>query len=546
MNKTVNINLASTFFHIDENAYSKLKTYLKTLESGFKNTVGMEEILKDVEARIAELFQEIKTNPDYVISEADVDKIIGILGQPEDFLSEPEVEEEQTEETTQKKLFRDPDDKYIAGIASGLGHYFGIDTTWVRLILLFLFVFSGGTLVTIYLLFWILIPEAKTTADKLKMKGKPVNISTIEKKIKEEFEEVSSKIKGIDYEKTTSSLKKKSKNFFQFLEGGLKAIPKIIFKLLGIVFLFVAVSSIIAILTATIVLLFFGTVLWPFDLLGLNLIPNLFLTVSIFLFVLIPFLFLFSLAVRLLRGQSNTFGTVGRFVLLGIWIAAIICCITLTGNEIRKHRVTATKTEKHSLALQPKDTLYVNLFPDALQDTEWDFKKNYRLNKLINRVSNESPRFTLSIEKNDAPNSLLEIRASAKGSNEARAQDKAEIITYNWELNEQTLYLERFSRNIRISNILNNEIALNLLLAEGQIIHLSNNLSKHMRYPVKNNQGFGSRKTTGYFWKMGAKELECMNCPASQSKLQLKYQDDEGDEKLHLKVDEDGIHLKTK
>ena len=216
MNKTVNINLASTFFHIDENAYSKLKTYLKTLESGFKNTVGMEEILKDVEARIAELFQEIKTNPDYVISEADVDKIIGILGQPEDFLSEPEVEEEQTEETTQKKLFRDPDDKYIAGIASGLGHYFGIDTTWVRLILLFLFVFSGGTLVTIYLLFWILIPEAKTTADKLKMKGKPVNISTIEKKIKEEFEEVSSKIKGIDYEKTTSSLKQSRKIFFNF------------------------------------------------------------------------------------------------------------------------------------------------------------------------------------------------------------------------------------------------------------------------------------------------------------------------------------------
>jgi hypothetical protein len=69
MNKTVNINLASTFFHIDEKAYAKLKTYLKSLENGFKNTVGKEEILKDIEARIAELFQEIKTNPDYVISE---------------------------------------------------------------------------------------------------------------------------------------------------------------------------------------------------------------------------------------------------------------------------------------------------------------------------------------------------------------------------------------------------------------------------------------------------------------------------------------------
>lgn len=182
MNKTVNINLASTFFHIDESAYAKLKTYLKKLEEGFKNTVGKEEILKDIEARIAELFQEIKTNSDYVISEADVEKIIAVLGQPEDFLSEEE--EEDVKETIHKKLFRDPDDNYIGGVASGLGHYFGIDTSWIRLIWLLLVVFSLGTFIMIYLLFWILVPVAKTTADKLRMKGKPINVSNIEKKLK--------------------------------------------------------------------------------------------------------------------------------------------------------------------------------------------------------------------------------------------------------------------------------------------------------------------------------------------------------------------------
>ncbi len=153
MNKTVNINLASTFFYIDESAYAKLKAYLKKLEDGFKNTVGKEEILKDIEARIAELFQEIKTNSDYVISEADVEKIIAVLGQPEDFLSEEE--EEEVEETIHKKLFRDPDDNYIGGVASGLGHYFGIDTSWIRLIWLLLAVFSGGTFILIYLFFWV-------------------------------------------------------------------------------------------------------------------------------------------------------------------------------------------------------------------------------------------------------------------------------------------------------------------------------------------------------------------------------------------------------
>ncbi len=182
MNKTVNINLASTFFHIDESAYTKLKAYLKKLEEGFKNTVGKEEILKDIEARIAELFQEIKTNSDYVISEADVEKIIAVLGQPEDFLSEEE--EENVKETIYKKLFRDPDDNYIGGVASGLGHYFGIDTSWIPLIWLLLVVFSGGTFIMIYLLFWMLVPVAETTADKLRMKGKPINVSNIEKKLK--------------------------------------------------------------------------------------------------------------------------------------------------------------------------------------------------------------------------------------------------------------------------------------------------------------------------------------------------------------------------
>ena len=86
MNKTVNINLANTFFHIDEEAYRLLEHYLKKLKSGFKETQGGEEILQDIEARIAELFQDLKTNPDYVINTADVEKIIEIMGEPETVL----------------------------------------------------------------------------------------------------------------------------------------------------------------------------------------------------------------------------------------------------------------------------------------------------------------------------------------------------------------------------------------------------------------------------------------------------------------------------
>lgn len=374
MNKTVNINLASTFFHIDESAYAKLKAYLKKLEDGFKNTVGKEEILKDIEARIAELFQEIKTNSDYVISEADVEKIIAVLGQPADFLSEEE--EEEVEETIHKKLFRDPDDNYIGGVTSGLGHYFGIDTSWIRLIWLLLTVFSGGTFILIYLLFWVLVPIAKTTADKLRMKGKPINVSNIEKKIKEEFDEMSSKIKDIDYEEAGNSLKKKLRNFFQFLEGLLRAIPGVILKLLGILFLIISTSIIVSIFVASIVLLVFGIVLWPFNLFDFGLIPNIIWGISIFLFVLIPGLFLFSLGIRFLRGHSNTFGTVGRFVLFGLWIASIISFVVLGAGEIRSHRITATKTEMHALPISNLDTLTVSLYNTGNISSDWKFKKN--------------------------------------------------------------------------------------------------------------------------------------------------------------------------
>jgi len=545
MNKTVNINLASTFFHIDESAYTKLKSYLKTLENGFKNTVGKEEILKDIEARIAELFQEIKTNSDYVISEADVDKIISILGQPEDFITEEEEDFIQTEEPIRKKLFRDPDDNYIAGVASGLGHYFGIDASWIRLIWLFLVVFSGGTFITIYILFWILVPEAKTTVDKLKMKGKPVNISTIEKKIKEEFDEVSSKIKDIDYEKASNSLKKKSRNFFHFLEETLRAIPKVILKIFGILFLIISISTIITILTTGIVLLFFGTVLWPFDFLGFDLIPNVLGALSVFLFILIPFLFLFSLGVRLLRGNSSTFGSVGRIILLGLWIAAIATFVTLGANEIRSHRVTATKKENHPLPLKLNDTLKVQIFPIQENTTVWEFEKSNPLNNLFTRIREDRRKVSLSVKRSRESQSTLQIKASAKGSNEKRAQKKVQQVNYHWELEGDKLYLDQFISNKELSSLVHKDIALTLHLAEGQILNLDRNLNTLMQYPVKNDQGFHSRKTAGYLWKMGVEKLECLDCPPNKSKLQLEYQDADGDEKLHLKVDEDGIRLKT-
>lgn len=542
MNKTVNINLASTFFHIDENAYQILERYLRKLKEGFKDTAGGEEILQDIEARIAELFQDLKTNPDYVINTADVEKVIGIMGEPETVLSEEDINTSQ--EKIHRKLYRDPEDKYIGGIAAGLGHYFKIDATWIRLIWLFLGLFSGGVFTLIYILFWILVPLAKTTGDLLRMKGEPVNIATIKKKIKEEFDDVTTKIKDLDYEKAGSTLKKKSKNFFQFLENLIRKIPSIILKLIGLLFLLISISSIFALFIGSFVLLGLGNLLLPFQFVDLGVFPDSFWRIALILVVLIPFIFLFSLGIRLLRGVSSRIGSVSRLVLFSLWIIAIGALVFTGTNQIRKNSITATQTTIHELAIEHEDTLRVSLFINEIKPNSWKFKKNNPLNALSRRIEKSQKLVTLSIKSNKLSSTSLEIQASAKGADEKKAQQAVEQLTYRWEQEGDILFLDDQIKNQPLSGFQTKNIEMTLLLKEGQIIALDESLRKVLSYPVENNQNWNSRSTAGYLWKMGPQELICLDCPTNQSKLEVQYQDAKGEEKVHLEVDKNGIQLK--
>lgn len=542
MNKTVNINLASTFFHIDENAYQILERYLRKLKEGFKDTAGGEEIMQDIEARIAELFQDLKTNPDYVINTADVEKVIEIMGEPETVLSEEDINTSQ--EKIHRKLYRDPEDKYIGGIAAGLGHYFKIDATWIRLIWLFLALFSGGVFTLIYILFWILVPLAKTTGDLLRMKGEPVNIATIKKKIKEEFDDVTTKIKDLDYEKAGSTLKKKSKNFFQFLENLIRKIPSIILKLIGLLFLLISISSIFALFIGSFVLLGLGNLLLPFQFVDLGVFPDSFWRIALILVVLIPFIFLFSLGIRLLRGVSSRIGSVSRLVLFSLWIIAIGALVFTGTNQIRKNSITATQTTIHELAIEHEDTLRVSLFINEIKPNSWKFKKNNPLNALSRRIEKSQKLVTLSIKPNKLSSTSLEIQASAKGADEKKAQQAVKQLTYRWEQEGDILFLDDQIKNQPLSGFQTKNIEMTLLLKEGQIIALDESLRKVLSYPVENNQNWNSRSTAGYLWKMGPQELICLDCPTNQSKLEVQYQDAKGEEKVHLEVDKNGIQLK--
>jgi phage shock protein PspC (stress-responsive transcriptional regulator) len=196
MKKTFSINISGIIFHIDEDAYQKLNAYLEKLKSHFRNTEGRDDIINDIESRIAEILQERLTDKKEVVSLKDVNEVIKIMGQPSDFAEESEDDTSQVNEnyyTPGKRLFRNPDNKIIGGVSSGIATYLNIDALWIRLLFI-ITLFAGGTGVFVYIILWVAMPEASTTADRLQMKGEAVNIDNIEKSIRKEFDGMKTRV----------------------------------------------------------------------------------------------------------------------------------------------------------------------------------------------------------------------------------------------------------------------------------------------------------------------------------------------------------------
>ena len=345
MNKTININLGGFFFHIDESAYQKLRRYLDAISKSLSDDPqGKNEIIADIEARISELLSERIKDSRQVINDNDIEEIIGIMGQPEDYV---EAEEGYASENNSsyrrkkgntKKLFRDGDDKFLGGVAAGFGHYLAIDTIWVRLAFLILG-FGAGFGIPVYIILWILLPEAQTTSEKLQMEGEPVNIDNIEKKIRDEFNLVSEKIKvgagelsekisNADFKKHTSRAKSGFQDFLDTFGKLLLAVFKVFGKFIGILLMFVAAMVLLSIVLG-------GFSMGSFEILGItndfvsyplfeSLLPKWLLSIFIFIAIGVPFFILFMLGLRILSSSVKRLAKATSLSLLGIWIIAVL------------------------------------------------------------------------------------------------------------------------------------------------------------------------------------------------------------------------------
>jgi len=195
MKITVSINLGGFSFNIDEDAYSELKRYLKNLEIHFAGEESSTEILSDIETRMSELFRTKLTSYKQVIDIGDVHQVISVLGTPED-ISDTEGPSSREKFATPgyHRMYRDTEHRIIGGVCAGMGAFWDIEPWLVRTVFIII-TMMGGLGILVYLILYIVLPEAKTTAQKIEMKGEPVNIHNIKDSVKKEFDRVRKNMK---------------------------------------------------------------------------------------------------------------------------------------------------------------------------------------------------------------------------------------------------------------------------------------------------------------------------------------------------------------
>jgi len=516
MNKTVNINLAGIFFHIDEDAYLKLSRYLEAIKRSFTDSQGRSEIISDIEARIAELFSERIQNDKQVVGIKLVDDVIAIMGQPEDYLVDDEIFEDgpQPQQSTStnygptKKLYRDTDNSYIGGVSSGLSHYLGIDMIWVRLLWVLFTFLSGGSFIIIYLIFWALVPEAKTTAEKLIMTGEPVNISNIEKKIKDGIDTVSQKVKNVDlkkhgesikegfenvadnvseavqrvdFEKQGSRLKKTSRNFFETVGDILMFFLKIFAKFFGIILIITGISVLLSLIVAFFTVGITDIVHFP----GMDVIdaanaanaPIWLMSLLVFLAVGIPFFFIFYIGLKILVNNLKSIGNVAKFTLLGLWIVAVIGLAIISIKQASEHAFSATVKHQESISITAKDTLRLTMNKD---------NDNYR--NSLSFVSRDSNGRTLNIKdvrlivrSTKDTTARIETVKNAYGSRYNVAKERAQNINYNYAFANNTLTLDTYLSTDIDNKFSEQEIEVILYLPEGTTLYADNNTYRYHR-----------------------------------------------------------------
>lgn len=555
MNKTISINLGGFFFHIDEDAYQKLSRYFDAVKRSLSPD-GRDEIMKDIESRIAELFQERIQNDKQVIGLVEIDAVIGIMGQPEDY----KIDEETTNsynvntfnsKSAAKKLYRDKENSIIGGVASGFGHYFNIDPVWIRLLFVIIVVAGFGSPILIYLILMIIIPEAVTTSQKLEMKGEEITISNIERKVKEGIDDIADKIGSIDHQKIAENTKQSINKTGNALGNFFSIVFNIFTKLIGGIIVLFSSISLVAFCIAAIFMIFSTNMPDNFLLnnietpIGLE--TPMWIQGILVLFVFgIPFFFLLILGLKLLVNNLKSIGNIAKYTLLATWIIAMGIAISLGVNEVSQIAFEGKTVQKQELILNPTDTLYIkfknNDFYSKSVHHETDFKITQDEN---NKEIIYSNNVSIEIMETESSVAYLQVEKLAKGKSAEDARKRAEKIKYAYKIEGNVLQLDNYLISAVENKFRGQEIALYLYLPKGTHFKTDKNFYS---YDLSNDDFFNLHySSSDYIYRVDREKVKCLNCPISENEHQdVENYELENDSTATIIYDENGILVKKK
>ncbi|MFN5323544.1 MAG: PspC domain-containing protein [Bacteroidota bacterium] len=553
MNKTISVNIGGFVFHIEEQAYAELRQYLETISNGIPVNEGRQEIMSDIEARIAEIFKDsLQTSKREVVVAADVKSAVNTMGRPEEItdpFQQASEQKENTDSTTfsrpYKMLYRDGDERIIGGVCSGLGHYFGLNPILFRAAFVIAFVFWGSGLL-LYLILLLIIPKAKTTAEKLEMRGRPVNLKEIRKNVEEEFGEISKSAEA-GYAKVESEVKNSNwqgrvNGFFDMLGALFTRFFKIVAKFIAIMVWFVSVVLLLGVTAALFAKLFDSENVTVMDIGGMEFFDgnnaNLFV-IGICLLIGVPAVALTYITTKYIFGIKKSFKPM-PWILSILFLAGLVCSMIAAISTAKDFKSKSIQSNRLPITQPVSDTLVVAMtkpMDDDYNDNDDDI------------IHINTPYFSDSIDAGKVKWDLISASADSfelketrisRGRNEADAKENGSHVLYQLSQTGDTLFLDPVFTLGEDSKFRFQKLRISLAVPKGKAVKITHPANRYLRKIEGFGDDFEKRNSVGV-WKNGENGIRCTDCPKEQF---IEIDEEKVPSSMDIRVDTTGVRIK--
>lgn len=527
MEKTIIINIGNTIIHIEESAYELLKAYLIEVKQHFANHADDLEIVTDIENRIAELLTEqLEEQKKQVVDSSDVNSVIGQMGRVQDFDSVEEQEEAEPIANTahqhqyaEKKLYRDMDERVIAGVCAGIAHYVNTEAKWIRLAML-LIIFLGGAGLLVYAILWVIMPKAKSRIEKMEMKGEPANLQGFQKNLDEELQAVKERLSEVN--KHAQPLFARFGifvgEFFEWLGRFIGGTGKIIFKVIAGVIIIFGILFLLSLIVGFAAFQGFWDEsvyeFFPFSI--INDSSRGVILFSAFVVCFIPILALVLFSIRVAFNKQAINKTLS-FALLIIWLVGVASTgyhAAKISSEFKQHAELTQTTDLKSYKTYVIDIDRSKYFSKE-DSVTYHIDANQRRQIVTEDFENGpfvSPNnIRINIEKSENGISRLTQKYESQGKTFPSALQNAQNIDYKYLLQDSAIvFSPRFQ--LRKGTIWRNqEVWLNLEVPVGTRLILKEDAYRYVNnYGTWNCGEIENDKNDYSVWVMTEDGLKCM------------------------------------